>query len=186
MGWKSALFGSTDTKQQNTLLPGQIDYINKGTSLSTGYLPENLSTINNYANNLSANSSWDSVGADKAYGNMANQTEMDRRKQISAVNGGALNRFSLASNSAQNNINSGAMANQNQLGMNKLNSQMSEENNARNQQSKYLQAILGYGSGISGQKTFDNKDSYNPGALAVANGVSSLVGNAGLAKKAFV
>lgn len=166
------LFGSGKNKALSTQDKETRDFKNSLLADLGKYSSGNIGTLNDYASNMY--NPYDEAAGDAAFGALRQETEFDRQKQIDAVRGGPLNRFSLASNSANNNINALTRKNVNELNMQQLGMEVEGRQTGYGNQMGALAQLLGLGGSLAGQQNVQNQAQAKPGWIDRASKVAGL------------
>ncbi len=156
MKGQNGVFGSSKNKAYSLLNKGQQGYMDNSLGQLTDYNPGVLATLNQSA--TEGYNPYDAAQGGEVFDDARNEVEFDRQKQIDAVRGGPLNRFSLASNSANNNINAGSRKNINDLNMQQLGMETDANQQSFGNSQASIAQMLGLGESLTGVSSIQNKD----------------------------
>ena len=174
MSLSDAIFGSSGNKAVSTLTPEQRALMNNYLGSLNAGAGQNISTLQGYANN--AYNPYDAIEGDRLVGEMGNDMRQSGRRQVEALKGGPLNRFSMASAKAEGDVNENVR--DNLLGLNYQNL-MNKANFNQQGFSNQMGALAGLnqlGTNLLGTTAKQNQATKTPGLLDYANSAGQLVG----------
>jgi len=148
---------STQTKEQRALSNQYMRLLGKGAAGSIGALNEYGSKAYN---------PFDEARGDQVFGDLASDIELQRQREMDAVKGGPLNRFSLASGAMNTGINNSARTQLNNLSLQNLGMRTQGNQQAYGNQMSAIAQALGIGSGLTGQNSVQNQTQVDGGWLA--------------------
>lgn len=162
-GKKTSLDGKTGNVSLDTLTADQKNLMNKYLASLQGGVGKNIETIQGYAEK--GFNPYDAVEGDRLVGEMRNYIEDDAKAQIDALKGGAMNRFSLASNKAMRDIDDARRKQLTELNYKNLMDKAGYSGQAYQNQINAIGNLFNQSNSLMGLQTFQNQQTYNPGLL---------------------
>jgi len=180
MKGQNGVFGSSKNKAYSLLNKGQKGYMDSSLGALQRYNPGVLATLNDSA--LNGYNPYDAAQGQEVFDNARNEVEYDRQRQIDAVKGGPLNRFSLASGAMNTGINTGARQNVNILDMQQPGMETDANQQSFGNSQASIAQMLGLGQNLTGISSIQNKDKVKMG---LAQKLGMISGTASSAKGLF-
>ena len=165
MGWSKILRldGKSGNKSLDTVTAEQKDLMNRYLySLSSG-VAKNVNNMQSYAEK--GFNPYDAVEGDRLVGEMRGYIEDDARAQMDAIKGSPLNRFSLASNKAMRDIDDARRKQLTELNYKNLTDKAGYSSQAYQNQINAISNLFNQSNSMIGLQTFQNQQTYKPGAL---------------------
>ena len=137
----------------------------------------NISTLQGYAGN--AYNPYDAVEGDRLVGEMGADIRQSGRRQLEALKGGPLNRFSLASAKAAGDINENVRDDLTNLNYQNLLTKANYGQQGYANQMGALGALSQLGTHMVGMQARQNQATKNPGLLDYLNAAGQVAGTVG-------
>jgi hypothetical protein len=169
-----AIFGKSGNKAVSTLTPEQRALMNNYLSTLNAGAGQNVNTLQGYANN--AYNPYDAVEGDRLVGEMGADIRQSGRRQLEALKGGPLNRFSLASAKAAGDINENVRDDVTGLDYQNLMTKANFGQQSYANQMGALGALNTLGTNLTGMTAIQNQATKKPGALDYINAAGQTLG----------
>lgn len=169
-----AIFGKSGNKAVSTLTPEQRALMNNYLSTLNAGAGQNVNTLQGYAND--AYNPYDAVEGDRLVGEMGADIRQSGRRQLEALKGGPLNRFSLASAKAAGDINENVRDDVTGLNYQNLMTKANFGQQSYANQMGALGALNTLGTNLTGMTAIQNQATKKPGALDYLNAAGQAVG----------
>lgn len=144
------------TAEQSLLINNYLYNLSKGAG-------KNIETLQGYAEN--GYNPYDEAFGRQAFADMATEVDQDRIKQLNAIKGSPLNRFSLASANAMSGVNANARKQLADLSMQRLGMETQGKASSYSNQMNALGNLLNQSNAMTGMSTFDNREDVKEGWL---------------------
>ena len=174
MNMQDIIFGKSGNKAVSTLTPEQIALMNNYLGSINAGAGHSIGTLQGYAND--AYNPYDAVEGDRLVGEMGADIRQTGRRQLEALKGGPLNRFSLASAKAAGDINENVRDDVTGLNYQNLMTKANFGQQGYANQMGALGALSTLGTNLIGTTAKQNQATKSPGALDYLNAAGQAAG----------
>lgn len=182
--WKKAIDGESGNEAVPTLTPEQKALMDKYLSSLYSGSGNTVNTLQGYADK--AYNPYDAVEGDRLVGEMRGYINDDAKAQIDALKGGAMNRFSLASNKAMRDIDDSRRKQLTELNYKNLMDKTGFAQQSYQNQNDAISKLFSMSSAMVGQGAFQNQQTYSPGWLDRIGQASNIIGTGASVAKLFL
>ena len=177
MNLSNIIFGKSGNKSVDTLTAEQKALMNNYLGSLNAGAGQNIGTLQGYAND--AYNPYNAVEGDRLVGEMGADIRQTGRRQLEALKGGPLNRFSLASAKAAGDINENVRDDITGLNYQNLMTKANFGQRGYANQMGALDALSTLGTNLVGTTARQNQATKTPGALDYLNATGQAAGTIG-------